>query len=136
MEIVFVFLFVDLFDNIGTLVAVGKEARLFDKTNQIPRINRILYCGRSRDHCWIAGRDVDRDELHRKRGGRRGGRTLGSNRDHHWCAVFVGPIRGAGGGSDTGRGHRASADRGGLPDDRACGRDPVVESRCFRFRRF
>jgi AGZA family xanthine/uracil permease-like MFS transporter len=43
VEIVFVFLFVDLFDNIGTLVAVGKEAKLFDKTNQIPRINRILY---------------------------------------------------------------------------------------------
>ena len=43
VEIVFVFLFVDLFDNIGTLVAVGKGAKLFDKANQIPRINRILY---------------------------------------------------------------------------------------------
>ncbi len=43
IEIVFVFLFVDLFDNIGTLVAVGKEAKLFDRANQIPRMNRILY---------------------------------------------------------------------------------------------
>ena len=43
IEIVFVFLFVDLFDNIGTLVAVGKQAKLFDKANQIPRINRILF---------------------------------------------------------------------------------------------
>src|SRR5260370_688101 len=43
VEIVFVFLFVDLFDNIGTLVAVGKEAKLFDTANQIPRMNRILY---------------------------------------------------------------------------------------------
>jgi AGZA family xanthine/uracil permease-like MFS transporter len=43
VEIVFVFLFVDLFDNVGTLVAVGKQARLFDKMRQIPRINRILY---------------------------------------------------------------------------------------------
>ncbi len=43
VEIVFVFLFVDLFDNVGTLVAVGKQARLFDQANQIPRINRILY---------------------------------------------------------------------------------------------
>ena len=42
-EIVFVFLFVDLFDNIGTLVAVGKEARLFNQMNEIPRINRILF---------------------------------------------------------------------------------------------
>src|SRR6185503_8659123 len=30
------------FDNIGTLVAVGKKANLFDKTHRIPRINRIL----------------------------------------------------------------------------------------------
>ena len=43
IEIVFVFLFVDLFDNIGTLVAVGKQAKLFDKANQIPRSNRILF---------------------------------------------------------------------------------------------
>ena len=42
LEIVFVFLFIDMFDNIGTLVAVGKKANLFDKTHQIPRINRIL----------------------------------------------------------------------------------------------
>jgi AGZA family xanthine/uracil permease-like MFS transporter len=42
LEIVFVFLFVDLFDNVGTLVAVGKKARLFDEANRIPRINRIL----------------------------------------------------------------------------------------------
>jgi AGZA family xanthine/uracil permease-like MFS transporter len=43
VEIVFVFLFVDLFDNLGTLVAVGKQAKLFDKKQQIPRMNRILY---------------------------------------------------------------------------------------------
>lgn len=41
-EIVFVFLFVDLFDNIGTLVGVGKKAGLFDRANRIPRIKRIL----------------------------------------------------------------------------------------------
>jgi AGZA family xanthine/uracil permease-like MFS transporter len=41
VEIVFVFLFVDLFDNIGTLVAVGKKARLF-VDNKIPRIDRIF----------------------------------------------------------------------------------------------
>jgi adenine/guanine/hypoxanthine permease len=42
LEIVFVFLFVDLFDNIGTLVGVGKKAGLFDKANRIPRLRRIL----------------------------------------------------------------------------------------------
>jgi adenine/guanine/hypoxanthine permease len=41
VEIVFVFLFVDLFDNIGTLVAVGKKAKLF-VDNKIPRIDRIF----------------------------------------------------------------------------------------------
>jgi AGZA family xanthine/uracil permease-like MFS transporter len=41
VEIVFVFLFVDLFDNIGTLVAVGKKAQLF-VDNKIPRIERIF----------------------------------------------------------------------------------------------
>lgn len=42
VEIVFVFLFVDLFDNIGTLVGVGKKAGLFDDANRLPRIRRIL----------------------------------------------------------------------------------------------
>ena len=42
VEIVFVFLFIDLFDNIGTLVAVGKRAGLFDEARRIPRVNRIL----------------------------------------------------------------------------------------------
>lgn len=46
-EVVFVFLFVDLFDNIGTLVAVGKQARLFDEDGRIPRIDRILYADAS-----------------------------------------------------------------------------------------
>ena len=41
-EIVFVFLFVDLFDNIGTLVAVTKRAGLIDKAGRIPGLNRIL----------------------------------------------------------------------------------------------
>ena len=42
LEIIFVFLFIDLFDNIGTLVAVGKKAGLFDRAHRIPRIDRIL----------------------------------------------------------------------------------------------
>jgi AGZA family xanthine/uracil permease-like MFS transporter len=43
LEIIFIFLFIDMFDNIGTLVAVGKRAGLFDRTHQIPRVNRILF---------------------------------------------------------------------------------------------
>jgi adenine/guanine/hypoxanthine permease len=47
VEIVFVFLFVDLFDNVGTLVGVGKKAGLFDETNRIPRIRNILFADAS-----------------------------------------------------------------------------------------
>ena len=44
LEIVFVFLFVDLFDNVGTLVALSKKAKLLDENGRIPRINRVLVC--------------------------------------------------------------------------------------------
>lgn len=42
VEVVFVFLFVDLFDNVGTLVAVTKRAGLVEADGTIPRLNRIL----------------------------------------------------------------------------------------------
>jgi len=42
VEIVFVFLFVDLFDNVGTLMAVTKRAGLVSADGQVPRMNRIL----------------------------------------------------------------------------------------------
>jgi AGZA family xanthine/uracil permease-like MFS transporter len=43
LEIVFAFLFVDLFDNAGTLLAVGKKAGLFEGAQDVPRLSRILY---------------------------------------------------------------------------------------------
>jgi len=43
LEIVFVFFFVDLFDNLGTLVAVTKRAGLIKEDNSIPRLNHILF---------------------------------------------------------------------------------------------
>ena len=43
LEIVFVFLFVDLFDNVGTLVAISKKANLQEPDGSIPRVNRILF---------------------------------------------------------------------------------------------
>jgi len=42
LEIIFVFLFVDLFDNVGTLVAVTRKAGLVDANGAIPRLNRVL----------------------------------------------------------------------------------------------
>jgi AGZA family xanthine/uracil permease-like MFS transporter len=43
VEIIFIFFFVDLFDNLGTLVAVTKRAGLLASDHSIPRLNRILF---------------------------------------------------------------------------------------------
>ena len=43
LEIVFVFFFVDLFDNLGTLVAVTERAGLIEADHSIPRLSRILF---------------------------------------------------------------------------------------------
>jgi AGZA family xanthine/uracil permease-like MFS transporter len=42
-EIIFVFLFVDLFDNIGTLVAVTERAGLIADDHSIPRLKQIFF---------------------------------------------------------------------------------------------
>ena len=42
-EILFVFLFVDLFDNIGTLVGVTRRAGLIGEDGRIPKLSRILF---------------------------------------------------------------------------------------------
>jgi len=42
-EILFVFLFVDLFDNIGTLVGVTRRAGLIDAHGRVPKLNRMLF---------------------------------------------------------------------------------------------
>jgi AGZA family xanthine/uracil permease-like MFS transporter len=42
LEIIFVFLFVDLFDNIGTLVAVTERAGLIAEDHTIPRLDKIF----------------------------------------------------------------------------------------------
>jgi AGZA family xanthine/uracil permease-like MFS transporter len=47
LEIIFVFLFVDLFDNIGTLVAVTERAGLIAPDGTIPRLNRIFFADAS-----------------------------------------------------------------------------------------
>jgi len=42
LNIIFIFLFIDMFDTVGTLVAVTDEAKLVDKKGKIPRIGRAL----------------------------------------------------------------------------------------------
>jgi AGZA family xanthine/uracil permease-like MFS transporter len=43
IPILFSFTFVDLFDNIGTLVGVARKAGLLDERGQLPRIGRALF---------------------------------------------------------------------------------------------
>jgi adenine/guanine/hypoxanthine permease len=43
LEIIFVFLFVDLFDNLGTLVAVTERAGLIADDHTIPRLEKIFF---------------------------------------------------------------------------------------------
>lgn len=41
-DIIFAFLFVDLFDTVGTLIGVAKQANFLDKSGKLPRVNRAL----------------------------------------------------------------------------------------------
>ena len=47
LEIIFAFLFVDLLDNIGTLVAVADRAELIAEDHSIPRLSRIFFADAS-----------------------------------------------------------------------------------------
>lgn len=42
IAIIFAFTFVDLFDNIGTLIGVSRKGGLLDESGQLPRINKAL----------------------------------------------------------------------------------------------
>jgi len=42
LEIIFVFLFVDFFDSLGTIIAVTKRAGLLTQNDELPRIERVL----------------------------------------------------------------------------------------------
>jgi len=77
VEIVFVFLFIDLFDNLGTLVAVGTKAKLFDRATTFHGSTES--CSPTPpDRGWLAGWHVDGGELHRERGRRGCGRAHGN----------------------------------------------------------
>ena len=96
---VFVFLFVDLFDNVGTLVGVGKKAGLFDKSNRIPRLRSILFADATATIAGSLAGTLDCGELYRKRGGSGGGGTQRCDgyrdRTPIVVALFVAPVVGA-----------------------------------------
>lgn len=44
LDVVFVFLFVDMFDCIGSMMGLAQQAGYLDKDGKMPRINRALLC--------------------------------------------------------------------------------------------
>jgi len=71
-DLIFVFFFVDLFDNAGTLVGVC-EGGGFLRDGKLPRASRALGVRRHRHDVWRAHWDFHGHELHRKRFGSGGG---------------------------------------------------------------
>ena len=70
LEIVFVFLFVDLFDNVGTLVAVTKRAGIGGRRWKHSAVEPHPFRRFSSDDGWRRGRNQHRDQLRGKRSGR------------------------------------------------------------------
>jgi AGZA family xanthine/uracil permease-like MFS transporter len=76
LEIVFVFLFVDLFDNLGTLLAVTKKAGLVEADNSIPRLSRILFADAAATLCGsLAGTSTVTSYIESSAGVAAGGRS-------------------------------------------------------------
>ena len=126
------FLFVDLFDNIGTLVGVGKKAGLFDNANQIPRIRRILLADASATITGsLAGTSTVVSYIESAAGvvaGGRSGVTSIVTGLLFIAALFVRATRGR---NSSGR-DRARVDRRRLPRDVGGRRDPLERSAgCF-----
>jgi len=98
-EIVFVFLFVDLFDNIGTLVAVTQRADLIAPDHTIPRLNRIFFADATATIFGaLAGTSTVTSYIESSAGVAAGGRTgvtAITTGILFLAAIFVAPIVGA-----------------------------------------
>ncbi len=98
-EIIFVFLFVDLFDNIGTLVAVAEQAGLIGEDHTIPRLNRIFLADATSTVVGaLAGTSTVTSYIESAAGVAAGGRsgvTSITTGVLFLAAIFVAPIAGA-----------------------------------------
>ncbi|MDE3105840.1 MAG: NCS2 family permease [Acidobacteriota bacterium] len=99
IEIVFVFLFVDLFDNIGTLVAVTERANLMAPDHSIPRLNRIFFADASATIVGsLAGTSTVTSYIESSAGVEAGGRTGVTaivTGLLFFLAIFIAPLIGA-----------------------------------------
>jgi AGZA family xanthine/uracil permease-like MFS transporter len=99
LEIIFVFLFVDLFDNIGTLVAVTERAGLIAPDHTIPRLDRIFFAdATSTVFGALAGTSTVTSYIESSAGVAAGGRTgvtAITTGVLFLLAIFVAPLVGA-----------------------------------------
>jgi AGZA family xanthine/uracil permease-like MFS transporter len=99
LEIIFVFLFVDLFDNIGTLVAVTERAGLIAPDGTIPRLDRIFFADATATVAGsLAGTSSVTSYIESAAGVAAGGRTgvtAITTGLLFFAALFVAPIVGA-----------------------------------------
>ena len=99
LEIIFVFLFVDLFDNIGTLVAVTERAGLIADDHTIPRLDKIFFADASATVVGsLAGTSTVTSYIESSAGVAAGGRTGVTaivTGLLFLAAIFVAPVVGA-----------------------------------------
>ena len=99
-ELIFVFFFVDLFDNVGTLVGVCEQGG-FLRDGKLPRASRALLADAFRNAGRRAHRHIHGDKLHRKRCGRGGRSTDGAGESGDRRAFFRGDVLRAAGRRDS-----------------------------------
>ncbi len=87
IHVVALFLFMAVFDAIGTLIGIGEQAG-FLRDGKLPRATRALMADSSGTVLRVAPRDVDRDRLHRERhrGRGRGADRSRERRDRRRCS--------------------------------------------------
>jgi AGZA family xanthine/uracil permease-like MFS transporter len=99
LEIIFVFLFVDLFDNIGTLVAVTERAGLIAEDHTIPRLDKIFFADATSTVIGsLAGTSTVTSYIESSAGVAAGGRTGVTaivTGLLFFVAIFVAPVVGA-----------------------------------------
>jgi AGZA family xanthine/uracil permease-like MFS transporter len=99
LEIIFVFLFVDLFDNIGTLVAVTERANLIAPDHTIPRLDKIFFADATATVVGsLAGTSTVTSYIESSAGVAAGGRTgvtAITTGLLFLAAIFVAPLAGA-----------------------------------------
>ena len=117
VTVVFAFLFVDLFDNTGTLIALAHRGGFMRPDGTVPRLQRRPDRRQRRGHDRRRRRHLDHDQLHRERGRHQRRRPHRPDRRDRRRALPAGAVRGAARRLDPRLRDGAGAALRRLPDD-------------------